>query len=148
MQCRQHATRSLGHRRASERRGAVMVAVLAALGLALALSVAMLQASAFERRLVRRQAWQGQADWLAEAALRRAAARLAEEPAWPGETWTVPPGDLGGPHGGQVTIAVTEVADQPGRRQVRIRADYPIAADLPARSTTETPIVVTVPVGS
>ncbi|MCR4413480.1 MAG: hypothetical protein NUV77_13750 [Thermoguttaceae bacterium] len=106
-------------------RGVVLVAVLACVGLAglLMLSVARLAAT---RRIEVRQVGRAlQARWLAESALDRAAARLAADPGYTGETWTVSPDALGGDEGGSVRIEVLAIADQPARRRVRVQADYP-----------------------
>jgi hypothetical protein len=71
------------------------------------------------------QHWGVQAQWLAEAGLERAAARLAGQPGYSGETWTIPAGQLGGNVGAVVRIRVESVARPPARRRVAVEADYP-----------------------
>jgi type II secretory pathway pseudopilin PulG len=88
------------------------------------------QVEAEERRL--------QAEWLAEAGLERASARLAESPEYNGEIWELSPQDLSGRWPAQVLIEVSKVAGNPGRRQVRVRADYPLQESLRARQSKQT----------
>ena len=64
-----------------------------------------------------------QARWLAESAVERAVARLAQDARYSGETWTLPPAEL--PHGGLVRIAVETPHGQAGSRLVRVEAHYP-----------------------
>ncbi len=73
----------------------------------------------------KRCAWNLQAQWLAEAALERAAARLAKDSKYAGETWTVSAGEFVGRQGGAVKIRVGPDAGHPGRRVVRVEAYYP-----------------------
>ena len=63
--------------------------------------------------------------WLAESALDRAAWRLAADPKYPGETWKVAADALGGTDPAVVLIQVEPLPEQPMRRLVRVRADYP-----------------------
>ncbi len=74
-----------------------------------------------------------QAEWLAESALARASARLTADRGYRGETWDVPAGALDGTDAGSVTIAVEAEKGRPGRRRVRVEADYPRDAARRAR---------------
>lgn len=66
-----------------------------------------------------------QSFWLAEAALERAAAQLAADPRYTGETWKLTAGQLGLPSGATIVIRVEPSGEgQPGHI-VRVRADYP-----------------------
>jgi hypothetical protein len=89
---------------------------------------------AAERRL--------QAEWLAESALDRAAARLNDDANYAGETWTIPAERLGSRDGGSVRIVVDPVPDHPDRRVVRARADFP--ADGPRRVRHSRSLTITV----
>ena len=109
----------------SRRRGAILIVALVCLGVAAVVFVAVLKMAAAERRGVRTEARRAQAAWLAESALDRAAARLAADPAYPGETWTVPPGVLDARDTARVVIRVETPSEQPRRRSVRVRADWP-----------------------
>jgi hypothetical protein len=86
-----------------------------------------------------------QAEWLAGSALDRAAARLADEPSYAGETWTIPADQLDGHHAASVLIEVRPVPGQPDRRTIRARADYPAVESRRARQSRETTIVIPEP---
>ena len=77
------------------------------------------------RRMMRTETWQVQAAWLAESGLERAAARLAADADYQGETWALSAEQLAGPEGAAVKIEVKPIAEQPGQRLVRVQADYP-----------------------
>jgi Tfp pilus assembly protein PilV len=110
--------------------GAVLVVVLICLGLAAGLFAVVVNHVAAERKALQAGITRLQAAWLAEAALERAAARLAVDPKYAGETWTIPAAELSGDDAGVVRIHVDTVADKPERRLVRVEADYP---DVPER---------------
>ena len=109
----------------SRRRGAILVVALVCLGVAAVVFVAVLKMAAAERRGVQTEARRVQAAWLAESALDRAAARLAADPAYLGETWTVPPGVLNDFDSARVVIEVQPRLEGPQRRLVRVQADWP-----------------------
>jgi hypothetical protein len=88
---------------------------------------------AAERRL--------QAEWLAESAIDRAAARLDADPTYAGETWTIPADRLGSRDGASVRIDVAPVPDHPDRRLTRARADYP--AEGPRRTRHSRALTIT-----
>jgi hypothetical protein len=117
----------------ARRRGAIAVIVLVALILIALIGGTLLKLGTARRAQVQADERRLQAAWLAESGLERAAARLGEDRDYAGETWAVPPGDLGGRHGGRVVIAVTAVESKPGLRKVEARADYPAEAPLSAR---------------
>jgi hypothetical protein len=80
-----------------------------------------------QRGVLRTEERRLQADWLVESGLERAAARLADDAAYPGESWTLSARELEGPAPGVVTIAV-EPGPGPaaaGSRLVTVVADYP-----------------------
>jgi hypothetical protein len=66
-----------------------------------------------------------QANWLVESALDRAAARLAADADYAGETWRVAPQLLGGREAAVVKIEVERLPESPARRRICVRADYP-----------------------
>ncbi len=100
-----------------------MAVVAVAVSTAVLLSIVKLSATGC--RTTRTEAWQMQAAWLADSALQRAASRLAADAAYAGETWAIPAAQLTGDADGLVTIEVIPVSNDPTRRQVRVRADYP-----------------------
>jgi type II secretory pathway component PulK len=110
---------------------------LVCLAVAAALSVVVVKQIATERRVAQMNERSLQALWLAEAGLERAAARLAAEPKYVGETWTIPAADLAANEGGVVRIQIETVAGRPERRSVRVEADYPDAADYRCRQVKQ-----------
>jgi type II secretory pathway component PulK len=107
------------------------------LAVATMILTSMLSAAASQRRVVKTQRWQAQAGWLAESGLERAAARLAANGNYPGETWTLPAQQLGSPDSAVVRIEVQSVSNQPNRRLVRATADYPDHPHDRARQTRQ-----------
>jgi len=87
--------------------------------------LSILRLSVAERTRVEVEAWQVQAAWLAESALERAAARLADDPDYEGETWSLSAEDLGTRDGAAVTIRAETIPEQKQRRLIRVEADYP-----------------------
>jgi Tfp pilus assembly protein PilV len=107
------------------RRGAVLLVALVVIIVAAAVFVSVLKLSVAERRRVQTEAWQVQAAWLAESGMERAAAQLAADPLYRGETWSLSADHLGAAHGAVVRIEVDTVQDQEQRRLVHCEADYP-----------------------
>ncbi len=124
------------------RRGMALIVVLVCLIVAAALAAALLQMALAEHQAQVRQGRELEAAWLAESGLERAAARLAADADYPGETWTIPAADLGGPHGAAVRIAVEPVPDRPDLRQVAVEADYPDHPHFRARRTRQATLSV------
>ena len=133
-------TTSKGRRRIAGRRGdsgLIAVVMVVALVVIALIGGALLRVAAARRAQVRMEERRLQADWLAESGLERASARLAGDAGYLGETWQVPPAELGGPWGATVSIAVEAVPDRPDRRLVRVRAEYPREAQRRARRTVQ-----------
>ena len=65
------------------------------------------------------------AEWLAEGAIDRAAAKLRNSADYERETWTVTAEELGGQDGGTVEIQIEPVAGHPDRRSIEVEAEYP-----------------------
>ena len=106
------------------RRGTILVVILVCFVVASVVFTLLLKSVAAERRAMETRLWSAQAQWLAEAALERAAARLAADANYTGETWTIPAEELDG-NSGVARIRVEAIADRPGHRQVSVEADYP-----------------------
>jgi Tfp pilus assembly protein PilX len=118
-------------------RGAVLIVILVCFALAAVLFVVIARQALVARRIVEKQLWSAQAQWLAEAALERAAARLGADAKYNGETWKIPAAELSGDNGGVASIHVEGVAGRPERRLVRVEADYPDDPVHRARWTTQ-----------
>ena len=114
------------------RRGAVALTVIVLLILIGILCGALVRGAAAGREQLRQEERRAQADWLAEAGLERAAAKLAGAGDYRGETWRVPAAELGGSWEGVVQIRVE--ADG-GRHRVRAEATYPADSPRGARRT-------------
>jgi hypothetical protein len=112
----------------------IVVVILVVIGL---ICGALLRSGTARRGQARREAERLQADWLAESGLERAAARLADDADYRGETWEIPPEALGGARGAVVRIDVEPVADRPSQRRVEVRADYPRDAEFVARRSKQ-----------
>ena len=116
-------------RKRTRRKGLVIIPALVCLLLVTLLCGAMLKLAKTRRDVARDEERRMQAEWLAESGLSRASARLAADGGYRGETWDVPARALGGELTGRVTIAVVPDKDRPGRRSVRVEADYPPGPD-------------------
>ena len=107
---------------ALRRQGAVLIAVMICLAVAMAILATRLRAAVAEQRQISRIEQDAQVDWLAESGIARGASRLAAEPAYRGETWKLNAQELHARGPGAVVISVEDVQDQPRRRLVRVQA--------------------------
>ncbi len=104
------------------RRGVLVLCVLASLALAASLLGVWMKTLALERRQVRAQQARVQAEYLADAGLRRAASRLSVDAAYAGETWEISAESLAASVPAKVTIVVEPDGDDPQARQVTASA--------------------------
>jgi hypothetical protein len=135
----------------SPRRGMTVVVVLSCLIVLTLLGAALLKISLVRRQFGRDFEHRLQADWLVESGIDRALARLASERDFKGETRQLSAADLGlSEAGGKaerrepsssvaavITITVDRPAAEPGRRRIRVQADYPAAGPQRCRSSEE-----------
>lgn len=112
-------------RTGAERRGGVLLLVLVVGTVLILVLLGVLRRIASQAQQQRGQQNQAQAVWLAESALQRAAARLATDASYRGETWQLPPEQLDGRHPGRVAISVERLSGPPSRHAVRVVADFP-----------------------
>ncbi len=116
----------------------MVLVMVCLLGVSL-LSATVLRLAVAQQRQLELELRHLQAEWLAEAALERAAAMLHRDPAWRGDEWLLP-ADLiagggvvetrlepaSGPGSGwQVAVAASVPADDPGRARVTRRILIP-----------------------
>ena len=127
------------------RRGAVLMAALVYLVLALMVLGSLMGLASARRARARMEERRLQAEWLAESGLERAAAKLAAAPDYRGETWEPAAADLGGRDGGLVRIEVGPVENRPRRRHARAVAEYPRDSDRRARHTEHATIDLDAP---
>jgi hypothetical protein len=116
----------IGAEHALRRRGMVAVAIVAILIVLVILSGSLLRVIWLRHADLRASERRLQAEWLAESGLDRAAAKLALDPGYKGETWAIAASDLGGRDEATVKIVVSSVPGKPDRRAVRVAADYPV----------------------
>jgi len=109
--------------RADSRTGAFMIVAMVCLVLASALLGTLLKMASLGRSQTKIEAAGLQAEWLAESAIERAAAKLADQADYRGETWNVPAGEFGGHYGGRVVIEIAPA--ESGRKAIRVTAQYP-----------------------
>jgi Tfp pilus assembly protein PilX len=136
------------------RAGMVLLIVMGCLAIAMTLIVGWARIAVLENRQTRSAENHVQAEWLAEAAIQRAAAQLLADSEYPGETWRVTAADIGRRPGaasaadaekapektvdaaggqaaadesviGEIVIRAERVPDRAGARRVRVRADFP-----------------------
>ena len=112
------------------------VAVIALIGLLLTgmIGTSLVRLAITRHRQLQGQTLHVQAEWLAESGLERAAARLAADAGYSGETWDLTADSLGGRHAGRVVITIQRGDNDEGRVQVTAVADYPLDAAERARS--------------
>ena len=110
-----------------KRRGAVMIMALICLVLIAAMGGTLLHWATMEHKLLLLRERESQARWLAEAGIALAAARLAADGGYSGETWKVAGDDL--PHGEPATVRLHVAAGDGGRRVVKVDTEYPADSD-------------------
>ena len=113
------------HRTDRPRRGMLAIGVLVCLIVLTLIAGAILRTGAAQREEGRSRERRLQAEWLAEAGLQRALARLDVDPGYSGETWDIDARELDSADAATVTIAVERTAGDAKLRTIRARADYP-----------------------
>lgn len=124
------------------RRAAAVVVAIVCLVVASVIFLTLVRTMIAQRDSVEAAAWRIQAAWLAESGLERAAAQLAADAAYRGETWTIPAEELDSHNAAVVRIEVQPVSESPNARQVRVQADFPNHPEHRARQTKETVVYV------
>jgi len=108
----------------SRRRGAALIAALICVLLVSLMSTVLVKTALVQRDQLERDAWQVQADWLAQSALDRSLARLAADAGYTGESWT--PTTTEGQTIGRVRIEIVPADGGDGSaRLLRATADVP-----------------------
>ncbi len=123
-------------RRHRRRSGAILIIVLALLAV---LTIVCGLWVRFVLQEVSRQRLQEdvvQAEWLAEAGLRRAAARLANDRNFTGELWRVEGKEFSRPHSAMVKLGVEHPAEARDEARLTVHVAYP--SDAPTVQFTKT----------
>ena len=126
------------------RRGGFLIIAMICLLLTTGLMGALLKMAVLNRRAAQFEAHALQAEWLAESALDRAAAKLSGDGDYQGETWRIPADDLGGSHAGEVQITI-----KPGQatnvREMEAIARFPSEGSTGAKRTKRLLVTVSTP---
>jgi Tfp pilus assembly protein PilX len=124
-------------KRMNTSRGMALIVVIAVFAVVTVMAAGWVRSVMLEHRLTRLHAERAQARWLAEAGVRRAAARRAADANYDGETWHVDASDLGGKKAGEVVLHVTVPDDGVAAGQLRLVAEarYPAERAAAVRST-------------
>lgn len=127
MNAYRQSTDAIVRRRAPRppRSGAVLIIVIAVFAIVMALAAVWGKRMVVEYRRQRRIEQRAQAEWLAEAGVRRAAARLTIDRAYAGETWTISAQELNQQAGAEVEISVDSLAASPAAPETAADADNP-----------------------
>ncbi len=118
----------------SQKRGAVLVAVLVCLLVVTLIGVGLVRLAIVRFRHTRIQQYQVQAQWLAESALQRALARMRESPDYSGEIWSIAAAELDGLHPAEVRIRVEKVDNLGNVRENANHQRIAVEARFPAGS--------------
>ena len=121
---------------ASSRRGIAAIIVIAVLAMTMAFAGVWARRIVMERRAARRAEEQQQARWLAEAGVRRAAARLSADPAYAGETWLIAAAEIDRPSPAEIEIVVEPGDSVTVPATLVAKASYP--RDKPRVRSTKT----------
>lgn len=117
------------------RGGFLLLTALVCVALAVALAGLLARMAMVDMQYDRSQLHRMQCEWLVEAGVERAAARLAADPDYTGETWRLGPEQLDGRHAAVVRIAVAPDAERPAETVLNVQADFP---DNPHRRVRQT----------
>ena len=109
----------------SKRRGLALIPSMVCLLLVSLLSAALLKNAHMQRMLARGEQRRMQAEWLAEAGLARAAAKLAGDRKYQGETWELTGAEMGGEESAVVRISLKRIEKDARRGLLSVQADFP-----------------------
>lgn len=130
-------------RRNRHRRAMLVLSVMICLALVMMLMVAWFKTIALERQQLRAQQNRIQAEYLAQSAVARAAARLAAGGAYEGETLDVSAESLASSAPAKVTIKVEAALDDPQARLINVSARVPAAGPHAAQRSEQQRILLT-----
>jgi Tfp pilus assembly protein PilX len=108
-----------------QRRGVALIGVMIVLVVSSMLVVSWFKTIATQREQMQMAQDRLVAEWLAEGAIDRAAAKLRQAADYHGETWTIAAEEIGVPDGAAVEIHIEPVTDHSDRRTIEVVADYP-----------------------
>jgi Tfp pilus assembly protein PilX len=106
-------------------RGALLVVALVCLVVVVTIGASLVRQLLLQHRQSLQEQSQLQSLWLAESAVERALARLAEQPDYTGETWQIDGPQLPNDSPGVVVIRVETTAGEAAARRIVVEARYP-----------------------
>ena len=129
-----NAKRRRQRRQMRHRRGILLVAVIVCMAVVMGIVGTLLRGALSARRQLRVDRDLRQVELLLDAGVDRAAAKLATDPDYEGETWSIPADEIINAGAGKVVIAIPDASppadsesdDAPQLRQVHIAAEYPL----------------------
>ncbi len=127
---------------ANVRGGAFTIVVLICLLISAMVLASLLKLALLDDGQSRNVQMRLQSVWLADSGLERAAARVAADPAYAGETWTIDAERMGGPDAATVVIRVEKDESQAQQRVIVVVAVYPAEGTQQARLTRHTTITL------
>ena len=122
------------------RRGAILVLAIVCVAITMSIMALLVRFALMHHAAQKNQQRAAQANWLVESALDRAAARLAIDPSYTGETWKIPAAEFfaseqasaPAPPGKAALVrievkpvAARPLANSPDQRTIHVAADYP-----------------------
>ncbi len=115
----------------AKRGGFLMLTTLVCVALVVAMAGLMARMFVVHSQYGRAQFRRMQCQWLVDSGIERAAARLAADAEFTGETWRIEPEELDGQNAALVHIDVASDPTKPEDWLITVQADYP--AEQPTR---------------
>jgi Tfp pilus assembly protein PilV len=119
-----------------------MLVVLVCIVLVSMVTLSLIKITLAQRSQSQRELWRMQSSWLVESGIERAAAKIAIDGGYAGETWSVAADELGGGRAGEVRIVVQPMDGRDDARQVRVEAVFPAGTDQRAKSSKQVIVAV------
>jgi type II secretory pathway component PulK len=107
------------------RPGFALIGVMIVLVVASMLVVSWFRSIAAQRDQLQMATDRLAAEWLAEGAIDRAAAKLRDNKDYTGETWSISGDELGAQDGATIEIRVARVEGHADRAAIEVEAEYP-----------------------
>ena len=133
-------TARLGTR--SDRSGVALLTAIVCLAVIAIIGGVLVKVMVAQRQQTRIEERMLQAQWLAEAGLERAAAKLADSTDYAGETWQIAATEFAGRGEATVKITVESVTGKLNKRQVKVQADFPADSSARARQSKQAVVEV------
>tara|TARA_R110002095_G_scaffold191683_2_gene169323 strand:- start:2613 stop:3074 length:462 start_codon:yes stop_codon:yes gene_type:complete len=121
------------------RRGTIVLIPMVCLILSLAVIGELLKQSSIEIKQLKKEQQYLQASWLADAAAQRAVGKLSHQENYAGETWVLPPEEIGGRFPGEVIIEIMRDKQNDKSITIRTQASYPAKVTERVRIVREWP---------